>query len=326
MAATVPTVGGEVEVDALGVTLMHEHVFTLNPEIQRNYPGDWDEAERIEDAVAKLEELAGRGGQTIVDLTVVGLGRDVELVAKVAARTRINIVAATGIYIHSELPPYFRHRGPGRLLDGPEPLVEMFVGDIESGIGGTGIRAAILKCATDVPGLTPDVERVLRAVAETHKRTGVPISTHTDAGTRRGLDQQKVFAAEGVDLARIVIGHSGDSADLDYLERLIDAGSYLGMDRFGLDSRLPFDQRVAVVAELCARGFADRLVLSHDASCFNDWLEPMDPSVREEFAPRWNFTHVFDDVVPALEERGVTKASIQQMLVGNPRAIFEGDR
>lgn len=326
MADAVPTVCGEVEVDALGVTLMHEHVFTLNTEVQRNYPAQWDEAVRVDDAVAKLNELVGRGARTIVDLTVVGLGRDIELVAKVAARTEINIVVATGIYIHSELPPYFRHRGPGRLLDGPEPMVDMFVGDIEQGIAGTDVRAAILKCATDVPGLTADVERVLRAVAETHKQTGVPISTHTDAGTRRGLEQQRVFAEEGVDLSRVVIGHSGDTTDLGYLTELIEAGSYLGMDRFGLNSRLPFEDRVSVVVELCERGYAERLVLSHDASCFNDWLEPMDPGLREEFAPRWCFTHIFDDVVPALEGRGVTDASIQQMLVGNPRAIFKGDR
>ena len=124
------------------------------------------------------------------------------------------------------------------------PMVEMFVRDITEGIAGTGVKAAILKCATDEPGLTPGVERVLRAVAVAHRATGVPISTHTHARTRRGLEQQRVFAEEGVDLGRVIIGHSGDTTDLDYLKELIAAGSYIGMDRFGLDNILGFEHRV----------------------------------------------------------------------------------
>jgi phosphotriesterase-related protein len=88
------------------------------------------------------------------------------------------------------VPHYFHFRGPGTLFNGPEVMVEMFVEDIEKGIAGTGVRAAILKCATDEPGVTEGVERVLRAVAQTHRATGVPISTPTHAPTRRGLEQQ----------------------------------------------------------------------------------------------------------------------------------------
>ncbi len=148
----------------------------------------------------------------------------------------------------------------------------MFVRDIEQGIADTGIKAGILKCATDEPGVTPGVERVLRAVAQAHKRTGVPISTHTHAGLRRGLEQQRIFEEEGVDLSRVVIGHSGDSTDIGYLEELIAAGSYLGMDRFGIDVILPFEDRVNIVAQMCERGHADKMVLSHDANCYFDAL------------------------------------------------------
>ncbi len=97
----------------------------------------------------------------------------------------------------------------------------MFVRDITDGIADTGVKAGILKCATDEPGVTPGVERVLRAVAQAHRATGVPISTHTHARTRRGLEQQRIFAEEGVDLSRVVIGHSGDTTDLDYLEAVM---------------------------------------------------------------------------------------------------------
>src|SRR5579862_6925339 len=109
----VETVRGPVDVGSLGVTLMHEHVFVLNEEVRRNYPGDWDEAARIDDAVAKLTALAARGGQTIADPTVLGLGRDIGRVQQVAAQVPVNIIAATGLYTYNEVPLYFKFRGPG---------------------------------------------------------------------------------------------------------------------------------------------------------------------------------------------------------------------
>jgi phosphotriesterase-related protein len=160
----------------------------------------------------------------------------------------------------------------------------------------------------------------LRAVAQAHRATGAPISTHTHAASQRGLDQQRIFREEGVDLSRVIIGHSGDSTDIGYLEELIAAGSYLGMDRFGIDTILPFEQRVAVVATLCERGHADRLVLSHDCACFIDWFDERDLAAR---LPNWHFLHISDDVLPALKERGVSDAQLHQMLVDNPREIFD---
>ena len=239
MTSTVNTAGGAIDTTDLGVTLMHEHVFIMTSEIMENYPEAWgDGAKREADAIARLNELKSRGVDTIVDLTVIGLGRYIPRIARIAAATDLNIVVATGLYTFNDVPMYFHYLGPGAPLGGPEIMTEMFVRDIEHGIADTGVKAAILKCATDEPGVTPGVERVLRAVAGAHRQTGVPISTHTHAETKRGLEQQAIFAEEGVDLSRVVIGHSGDTTDIAYLEELIAAGSYIGMDRFGVDAYL----------------------------------------------------------------------------------------
>ena len=312
---------GPVDTSALGVTLMHEHIFVLSAEILQNYPEAWgDEEERVRAAVERLNELSLRGVDTVVDLTVVGLGRYIPRIQRVAAQTRINIIVATGIYTYNDIPFYFHFRGPGTALGGPELMVDMFVRDIERGIADTAVRAGVLKCATDAPGVTPGVERVLRAVAQAHRQTGVPISTHTHARSRRGLEQQKIFREEGVDLTRVVIGHSGDTTDLDYLEELIANGSYLGMDRFGIDTILSFEERVDTVAKMCERGHAGRMVLSHDAACFNDWLPERDlPAVL----PNWHYLHIHNDVIPALKKRGVTDAHLHTMMVQNPRTIFQ---
>jgi phosphotriesterase-related protein len=314
------TARGVIGLADLGVTLMHEHVFIMTTEIMENYPESWgDGVKREADAIVRLNELKSRGVDTIVDLTVIGLGRYIPRIARIAAATELNIVVATGLYTFNDLPMYFHYLGPGAALGGPEIMTDMFVRDIEHGIADTGVKAAILKCATDEPGVTPGVERVLRAVAQAHRQTGVPISTHTHAATRRGLEQQRIFAEEGVDPSRVVIGHSGDTTDIAYLEELIAEGSYLGMDRFGVDAFLGFEDRVNTVATMCERGHADRMVLSHDASCYFDALPEATLPVA---LPNWHYLHIHDDVIPELKRRGVTDEQLTTMLVDNPRAIF----
>ncbi|HEY8491494.1 MAG TPA: phosphotriesterase-related protein [Dehalococcoidia bacterium] len=312
--ATVETVQGPVDTADLGVTLMHEHVFVLSEGVRQNFPSVWDEEAQVRAAVERLRALASRGVRTMVDLTVLGLGRDVPLVQRVASQVDLNIIVATGLYTYDELPRYFQTRDA-------DHMAELFVRDIREGVQGTGVKAAILKCATDEPGVTPGVEKVLRAVARAHRQTGVPISTHTHAASRQGLRQQEIFEQEGVDLRRVVIGHSGDTEDIDYLVTLAERGSYLGMDRFGIDRFLPTDRRVAVIARLCELGYADRMVLSHDASCYIDWYQP---ELIRQYVPNWHYTHISDDVLPALRRAGVTEEQIHAMLVENPRRIFEG--
>jgi phosphotriesterase-related protein len=316
----VNTVRGPVDAGALGVTLMHEHVFVRSPEVVENWPTGWDETARVAQAVERLQELHEAGIGTIVDLTVVGLGRNIELVQKVAEQIDLHIVCATGLYTYNDLPHYFDYRTKEFRPEGVDILDEYFLHDIEDGIAGSGVRPGILKCATDEQGLTPGVERVLRAVARVHRQTGLPISTHTHARSKRGLDQQRVFTEEGVDLARVVIGHSGDSTDLSYLEELLRAGSTLGMDRFGVDAYCPTETRVDTIARLCEAGWTERLVLSHDAGCHMDWF---DDDFLRAAQPNWNFLHISRDVLPIMRSRGITEDQIRSMMVDAPRRILD---
>jgi phosphotriesterase-related protein len=316
---TVNSIKGPIDTAQLGPTLMHEHVFIISSvEVQHNYPETWEEETRVSDAIDRLNQLKQRGVDTVVDLTVLGLGRYIPRVQRIAAQTDLNIIVATGLYAYNDLPMYFKFRGPGTMQGGRELMTEMFIRDIEDGISSTGARAGMLKCVTDENGVTPGVDRALRAVAQAHRHTGVPISTHTDAHRRVGLDQQRVFREEGVDLSRVVIGHSGDSEDLAYLEELVGNGSFIGMDRFGLDTPpfLSFEGRVNTVVEMCRRGHSDQMVLSHDTTCFTDCFDVAS-------VPNWHYNHISDMVLPALLERGVSQEEIDQMLVINPRKIFE---
>lgn len=319
---TVETVRGPVDTTELGRTLMHEHVFVLTPDAQQNWPQEWDEEERVRDAVEKLSALPKAGYRTIVDPTVVGLGRYIPRIQRINEQVPdLNIVAATGAYTYADVPNFFAIRGPGVLPDLPEPMVELFTKDITDGIAGTGVKAAFLKCAIDHHGLMPGVERIMRACAKTHRATGVPITIHTHPESKTGLEVRRVLDEEGVDFGRVVLGHSGDSTDADHLEDLARSGFLLGMDRFGINATTPFEDRVGIVATLCERGLADHLVLSHDAACYIDWIDPM---VRPMLAD-WHYLHIENDVLPALRERGVTDEQITTMLVDNPRRYFEHD-
>jgi phosphotriesterase-related protein len=321
--ATVHTVRGPVDVADLGMTLMHEHVVSVNPEVNRDQPAmsiDGNRDAVFADAVARLRKVADAGISTFVDLTVVGHGRDVAFVQQVNEQVDLHIIAATGMYTYNDVPHMFQFRPP--TPDKPrDAITELFVRDIRDGIAGTGVKAAIIKVATHVQGVTPGIDRVLRAAAAAHRETGVPITTHTAAAERNGLDQQRIFAEEGVDLSRVIIGHSGDTTDLDYLRAVLDQGSLIGADRFGMyvPGRLGFHERVGVVADLCALGYSDRIVLSHDKTIYSDYFEPGGGPQ----APQWVQTHISDEVLPALLERGVTEDQITQMMVANPRRVFE---
>lgn len=318
--AVVETVNGPVDAAKLGRVLPHEHIFARNPELEQNYRSlDWDKAHYVQKARAAMLELKALGIDTLVDLTVMGLGRDIPLIQKVAEGLDFNIVVSTGYYTYKDLPAYFHTHGPGLRIDMPEPLHAMFVTDIEEGIAGTGVKAALIKIATDAYGFTPDVERVFRAAASAHKETGVAITTHTNASKKGGVEQQAFLKKEGIDLTRVLIGHAGDSADLDYLKQLLDAGSTLGLDRFGMDNYLSAEERLSTVVTLCELGYAGQLTLSHDAAVYSVNTEP---DVRAKMLPNWRYTFIPQSVLPELARRGVSDAQIHQMVVENPRRIL----
>ncbi len=322
----IPTVRGPVDTAELGRTYMHEHIFTLTADVQQNYPREWgSEEDRVADAVAKLRALAAQGINTIADPTVVGLGRYIPRIQRIAEQVpELNIIVSTGIYTYDSAPFFFAFRGPALNealgTEVPDPMVDMFVGDITEGITGTGVKAGMLKCAIDANGMTPGVERVMRAVAKTHQQTGTPITVHTHPSSRAGLEVKRVLCDEGgVATDRVVLGHSGDTTDCEHLTELAEAGFVLGFDRFGINTETTFEARADTLVEMCRRGYAGSIVLSHDASCYIDWIDPAILPVL----PQWHYLHIGDEVLPYVRKHGVTEEQITSMLVDNPRRFFE---
>ena len=313
---TVETVKGPVDLDALGPTLMHEHVFVMQPEPLTAYVnmfggGYWDEEERVADAIAKLTRLREGGITTIVEPTAFGLGRNIERVQRINAEVDLNIIVCSGVYAFLEMPNFLTYRSD-------EAIVDLFVREITEGINGTGVKAAFLKCAVEHHGLIGDVPRILGVIAETAKRTGVPVMVHTNAEAQTGLPALTSLTDAGVDPGRIVIAHAGDSNDLPYLRAIADTGAWLGCDRWGIEHFNPTADRIRTLTALVQEGYTDRIHMGHDAACFYDFMVD-NPFFAEE---KPDYLLISREIIPALEKNGVGRDAITQMMETNPRAFF----
>ena len=315
--SAVETIRGPVELGDLGRALMHEHVFVLSPEALQNYghvwgAGYWDEDIRVADAIEKLRAVAAAGIRTIVDPTVPGLGRFIPRIQRVNAEVDLNIVVATGIYAFLELPNFLGYRSV-------DAIAELFVREIREGIDDTGVRAAFLKCAVERHGIVGDIPRILDAVAIAALETGVPVMVHTNAAAETGVAALDALTTRGVDPARIVIAHAGDSNDLAYLRAIADTGATLGFDRFNIPAFNSDADRTRTLVALLAEGYGDRIHLSHDAACFYDFMVG-DPTFADE---RPDYLHISNAILPALLDQGVTQEQIDELMIANARRFFE---
>ena len=326
--ATVETVTGPIDADELGRTLIHEHMITRDEAVAAQWPHvrptapDADEPEPPDfrqPAIRCARAVLEHGVKTVVEPTAMFIGRDVGFSRSIAEETGLQLVACTGIYTYDHLPPFFLSRDP-------DAIAELFLHDIVEGIQGTEIKAAFLKCAADEPGITPNIEKVHRAVARASRETGVPIMAHSRPASETGPRQIDIFEEEGVDPAKVQLAHTGDSADLDYIERVLDRGVWIGMDRFGLDIFLRMEERLPTMSALLERGYADRMFISQDYCATLDWYptEVMMQMDAAGLARGWSMTLIFEEVIPALREAGMTDDQLETMLVANPKRWLAG--
>jgi phosphotriesterase-related protein len=314
--ATVETVRGPVDVEELGTTLMHEHIFLLAPELVQNYGhvwGEpfWDEEVRVADAIAKLNRARDAGITTLVDPTPVGVGRYIPRIQRISESVDMNIIVATGLYAFLELPNFLANRTD-------DVITGIFVRELREGIDDTGVKAAFLKCTVELHGIIADQPRILTCIAEAQKETGAPVMVHTNAEHKIGLPVLDFLTKAGVDPTRIVIAHAGDSNDLDYLRAIADTGAWLGCDRYGIEVFNSSADRIETLLKLIELGYTDQIHLSHDGAAWYDFMA-CNP-LFEGQEPDYLLIH--NELLPALRERGVTQQQIDQMMVENPRRFF----
>jgi phosphotriesterase-related protein len=314
------TVTGPVAPEELGRVLVHEHIVFghLTDELDPNYT--WTRDGCINTAVERMHELQEFGVGTFVDPCPIELGRDPELMAEVAQQTGMNIVCATGFYHHAlGIPTYWRMRTS-------EEIAELYLHEIENGIGRTGIRPGIIKIAVYDPPGRQDL-KVLEGAAIAAAASGLPVITHCE-NSKGGDVIQRVLSQHGASLTRCLIGHQDQETDVARLEAVADRGSFIGIDRIGLTCFAPEEQRVNLVTKLLADGYGSSLCLSQDHSCSIRSAKLMpenapvfDPPLEVQMSLRPH-SYIFTDFVPRLTEAGVADEMIESLFTVNPRRLL----
>lgn len=304
-AGVVQTVTGPVDAAALGVTLGHEHVVLDGWEMFRTYDAILDD-ERL--AIEELRALREAGGETVVDCTTMGIGRDPAALRRISEATAVRIVMGAGWYRRAVYPPYVRE------LDADE-LAERLVTELTVGADGTDVRAGFIgEIGTERYGIAAAEERVFRAAARAQRRTGVAIWTHTTNGGDLALEQVELLASEGVPVERIVVSHVGDRVGFGMLGTLAATGAGLCIDNIGYtgDGYPPDDVRVRNVLRLLDAGFGEQILLSGD-TCTRSML-------RAYGGP--GYSRVLDTFAPMLRDHGVDELTIRRMLVDTPARVL----
>lgn len=303
---SVMTVTGPIDSGELGITLMHEHLLLDLVGSPRGFEAGFDDKEL---AIEEVEAFKRAGGRTIVELSTRGIGRDAVGLRFIAQHTGLNIIACTGFY---KEPAYPREVYECTSTE----LAELMVQDIKVGIDGTDIRAGIIgELGTLRHHVSPAQERVFRAGACTHKQTGLPITTHTHWGGELALAQIAILLDEEVPPHRIIIGHLGDTRDVDYYERIANYGVYVQFDHIGKERYLPDTARAEMIKQLIDRSFCSQLLLSTDLTYKTE-------------LHRYGgigYDYLLTRFTPMLQRCGVSDEQIETLLVHNPRRAFVGE-
>jgi len=314
---TINTVCGPLASASLGWTLMHEHVMVAASGLTRHYPTLLG-PDPLERSVNRLKKAKAGGIDTLVDATTFDLGRDAEFLAAASAQSGVNIIACTGWWL--DVPRFMRAATA-------DQMAQVFVRDVETGFGETGIRAGIIKSAADRDGVTPELEVMARAAARAQVQTGLPLMIHSFPTGQVGRRQIEILKDEGVNLARVKMDHSNDTTDVEYLTWMLDQGVYLGLDRYpgGLVSSRA---RTNTLKALIDAGFAERLCPSHDSVPLS--VAPMRddgtfPSEEEMYSRNpHGYLYINNVVLLQLREMGVAEETLRSIFVDNPRRFFEG--
>ena len=313
--ATVMTVTGPMSADELGMTSIHEHIFC---DLTRDVQGRDSLLNNVELAYQELMRFKDAGGSTIIDQTTAGLrGHDNDLlpvnhaiaVRQMAERTGLNIVLGAGWYRET----YYEQRLYRMKTD---EIAEELVRDVEEGIDGTDVRAGVLgEIGAHFTWVSPVEERVFRAVARAHKKTGLTILTHA-INSSVGLDQLDILEHEGVDLRRVICSHIASGPSHEYAVALARRGAYFSIE--GIGSFRPryqenVIQRILYVVE---EGYIDHMMLSHDV-CMQFMYTANGGGGYDYISTTW---------LPLLKERGLSDEQLHRMMVDNPRRALTGER
>lgn len=310
---------GEIDTACLDRTLIHEHITCYSTYMHQAFGAKWIDLNLLEEESVKMINDAGSNGiHTIVDCTPINLGRNIKLLKNIAERVNVNLLVATG----------FLDPEDSFMWDKPaSQLIDLLVDESLNGIEGTSIKPAIIKCAIEQTGWTQIANMLTDVTAVLHRETNLPIFAHTDAlHKKNSAEMADALEKRGIDLSRVIIGHCGDTNDIDYLEEILRRGCYIGLDRFGDGNYInSMENRTETLCKLIDRGWIKQIFVSGDMNVFLDARD----CTFEAFKNQDNvnrpvtFRYLDQKVFPLVKKYGFTDKEIQTLMVDNVREYFE---
>ena len=306
------TVTGDVPPETLGITAPHEHLYCDQrlchplvdfPSLQP--PCVLDTPELV---LEELNSFYAAGGRAIAEMTVGGWGREVNILRELSSHSGVRIVATSGFYVRTCHPEFVAHLSI-------DELSEILVRELTHGADGTDIRTGALKSAISRPTVEGLERKCARAVARAQKRTGACIMTHSAAACRFevaggnvGMQLLDLFETEGVNPARVIIGHVDSNVDVRQLIALAGRGAFVEFDLIGRTERLLDETRVDLLCRLVDMGCENHLLLSTDICRLSDL------AIRGGRG----YSYVLLNFVPRLRNAGFDDKLLHQILVDNP--------
>lgn len=346
LAGKAQTVLGVIEGRDLGVTLTHEHLVFDGKTIvaepsgasERGLAGkpvslenlSWlryhpyenldnmqllDEQEAISEAMLYKQA----GGNTIVDVTNVGIGRDPKALARISRTTGLNLIMGSGYYVAPCQPPNMSFKSE-------EEISEEIVRDITVGVGSSAIRAGLIGEIGCSWPLHDNERKVLRAAALAQQRTGASMSVHPGRNRKAPFEIIEILGEAGADLSRVIMCHI-DARIRDHSERskLLETGCIIEYDLWGWEGHFPSywtaedfldlpndTQRIYELHQLIDDGYIDQILISHDICC---------KSRRVRYGG-WGYSHILNYIVPMMLQRGMAQEQIDRIMIDNPKRLL----
>ena len=311
--SSIQSLSGPIDPDALGATLLHEHILWQFDDSRRQASLDF--------AVKLLKEAAQAGVQTLVDLTP---HRRIDWYMEIASQSPVRIIPCTGYYHYKGFLPR------SLAAFSADQMVERMVNELTIGIDSSGVKAGIIKVAGVDPQLTPWEEQVFTAAAKAHLQTGACIATHAVAGA---LSQAQVLEKAGANLNQVFFSHIDTESGFEgrsmheqarYLEQIARMGGGLLLNNFGCSFYTLPENEIYLMKHLCDAGFPDKVLISID--CNWTWNAQGEIELEEQAkhpeAGLRTYGFMMTDTVPELLRAGFSPRDIQTFLVDNPRKFF----
>ena len=298
------TVNGAINPSDLGKTLIHEHVLVDFIGADKISSERWEHDAVIQKVLPYLLEIKSRGIRSIVECTPAFIGRDVKLLQKLSEQSGLYILTNTGYYGASDnkyLPKW-------AFTESAEQLAERWIGEFKNGIDGTTIKPGFIKTGVNSGSLSQLHQKLIKAAAITHLKTGLTICSHTGPALP-AYQQLDILKANEVHPNAFVWVHANASNE-DFV-KIGKTGCWISLDGINDDN---LNKNAHTIALLKSNGFLSQVLISHDAG----WYKPSEPDGGEFHG----FTTISDKFIPLLKTKNFTETDLNQLLIQNPKTAF----